>query len=87
MDPVVRPAVAVAVDSAAVFAAHRHSVLHLFRSAYTAAQLDVGFAGRTPAIYGPAIQAGQLHLAEIGAGAGADAHRGPCMLVLPVNKG
>jgi GNAT superfamily N-acetyltransferase len=53
-------------DAPAIFEAHQDSVRHLCKSAYTPAQIDTWFEGRTPEVHHPSIQAGQLFLAEQG---------------------
>ncbi|MBZ8141004.1 GNAT family N-acetyltransferase [Rubrivivax gelatinosus] len=55
---------AVLADAPAVFDAHQDAVLHLCAAAYTPAQMAAWFEGRTPAIHHPAIEAGQMTLAE-----------------------
>lgn len=58
---VIRPATA--ADAEAMFALHRRSVLSLCRAAYDPQQLDAWFFERSPAIYGPGLAAGQIHVA------------------------
>jgi GNAT superfamily N-acetyltransferase len=60
-DLMIRPATP--VDAEAMFALHRRSVLSLCREAYGPRQLEAWFVGRSPAIYAPALAAGQLHVA------------------------
>ena len=55
---------AVLEDSHAIFDAHRDSVLHLCAPAYTPTQMQTWFEGRTHAIHHPAIEAGQIVIAE-----------------------
>ena len=58
----IRPAVL--EDSPAIFDAHQDSVLNLCSGAYTPVQLETWFEGRTHEIHHPAIESGQIVLAE-----------------------
>jgi ribosomal protein S18 acetylase RimI-like enzyme len=64
MDAVITLRPAVLEDSQALFEAHQDSVLHLCADAYTPLQMQTWFEGRTHAIHHPAIQAGQIVVAE-----------------------
>jgi ribosomal protein S18 acetylase RimI-like enzyme len=64
MDAVITLRPAVLEDSQALFEAHQDSVLNLCADAYTPLQMQTWFEGRTPAIHHPAIEAGQIVLAE-----------------------
>ncbi|HSI52155.1 MAG TPA: GNAT family N-acetyltransferase [Ideonella sp.] len=55
---------AVFSDSRAIFDAHQDSVLNLCASAYTPLQMQTWFEGRTHEVHWPAIQAGQVLVAE-----------------------
>ncbi|GAA0760849.1 GNAT family N-acetyltransferase [Ideonella azotifigens] len=58
----IRPATL--ADSQAVFEAHQDSVLTLCAGAYTPLQMQTWFEGRTHQVHWPAIQAGQILVAE-----------------------
>lgn len=51
-------------DAAQLFAVHQRSVQSLCASTYSAAHMATWFAGRSADIYLPALQAGQLWIAE-----------------------
>lgn len=60
----IRIRAASAADAQAIFAAHLDSVLGLCGPAYSPAQLDAWFAGRSSEVHMPAIEAGRIWLAE-----------------------
>lgn len=51
-------------DAQAIFDAHKDSVLNLCAGAYTPLQMQTWFEGRTHEVHWPAIQAGQILVAE-----------------------
>lgn len=51
-------------DADALFEAHQDSVLNLCAGAYSQEQMNAWFAGRSPEIYRPALDARQIWLAE-----------------------
>jgi len=53
-------------DAVALFDAHQDSVFNLCAGAYSEQHMRVWFAGRSPAIYQPALEARQIWLAEQG---------------------
>lgn len=58
----IRPALL--ADAPAVFAAHQDSVLKLCKDSYSAQQMAIWFEDRTHEVHHPAIEAGQVVLAE-----------------------
>ena len=78
-------------DAGGLFEVHQASVRGLCSSAYSAEHIEAWFAGRSPAMYGPALEAGHIWVAEGQTGivgfVGAEPGEVTLLFVLPEASG